>query len=436
VLRDYLDYRPIAKLHSLSSDRVWIEQVHGLRALMKRLFDVPFYGDRLRKAGTKPGDLRTVKDLAMMPATTAAQFAQELRRRAADQAAAGASFDAAGHVLRHALGADAHARRLHLFAALGAWGAGARSVVEICGEGFGEDVARGALLFRVRRSEGPGAAERVGAFARILSPGSFASLARAESMEGTRGPAARAIVVLAGAPIPEIRSPDSTPLEARAILGNAVYGPIAWQCAAGAFHPIAGRAVIEAVTAESAARGLTGGSRASRAPREAGALHLTLIESSELPVFRVEMGLRGRIHPADCGCGARTNRLEMETAFLGPLVVPRVGAGAGAGASALDPLPILRAAAAEPSVHRVALIQDAPDRVRVVLCGEGSAEPVGAHAMQAAASARIDALAAPSNRGVEIVVEAGEESKLPFPERGFVQGLGVEPILSIATSSA
>jgi hypothetical protein len=422
VLRDYLDYRRIAKLHSLSSDRVWIEQVHGLRALMKRLFDVPFYGDRLRKAGTKPGDLRTVKDLAMMPATTAEQFAQELRRRGDDLEAATASgggtralnvsFDANGRTLPHALGADPRARRLHLFAALGAWGAGSRSIVEIRSEGFGEEFFHRASLFRARHIRAVG--ERNRPFAQIIDPGSYEWFVDPESIVRGRPHVPGATIVLAGAPVAGV--------PARAILGNAIYGPIAWQCTAGAFHPIAGRAVIEAVTAEGAARGLTGGSRASRAPREAGALHLTLIESSDLPVFRVEMGLRGRIHPADCLCGARTNRLEMETPFLGPLVVPH--ARAGARTRALDPLLMLRDVGF--FAHRVALIQDTPTRIRILASGTER----GLRCVPAVA--KHDDFAPPN---IEVVVETGEESKLPFPERGFVQALGVEPILSIGPSS-
>jgi hypothetical protein len=195
--------------------------------------------------------------------------------------------------------------------------------------------------------------------------------------------------------------------------------------------------VIEAVTAESAARGLTGGSRASRAPREAGALHLTLIESSELPVFRVEMGLRGRIHPADCSCGALTNRLEMETPFLGPLLLMRsdlLEEGDSDGMITRDPLDILRAASSAPGVHRAALVQEAPGRLRVLLASRHATQDDTARTIEAAARKHLEPLFIPSD--IEVIVEAGEESKLPFPERGFVQGFGVEPILSIAESSA
>jgi hypothetical protein len=56
-----------------------IDQVLGLRETIQRLFaESPFYADRFRRAGNRPGDLRTVKDLAVMPATPGARLAEWL----------------------------------------------------------------------------------------------------------------------------------------------------------------------------------------------------------------------------------------------------------------------------------------------------------------------------------------------------------------------
>jgi len=440
VIREYLQYRRLRALHAMSSERVWIDQVLGLRALMKRLFDVPFYGDRLRKAGTKPGDLRTVKDLAMMPSTSAEAFAAELRRRAGAGARAGladaapVAFDACGRVVPVCVGGDARARRLHLFAVLAAWRVGVRERLVIDGDGFGEEAAPSAMLFRVTHARGGAASARAKRGTRIVDAGGVGAALAAVGRDGAQLACA---TILRGAPLPDdlvaalagAKPRAAGAFAPRAILGDALFGPIAWQCAAGAFHPVAARAVIEAVTGESAARGLTGGSRSSRAPREAGALHITLLEESGLPVFRVELGLRGRILPAGCACGARTNRLELETPFLGPLIVEDAGSR-----HAFDPLAILRTAAAPPSpVTRVALVQDGARSVRVLAALGGEGDPgAGAEARAAAARAEIEArvarLGLPAAIAIELVV--GAEADLPFPEHGFVRGLTHGPLIA------
>lgn len=439
MIGEYLRYRRLRALHALSSERVWIDQVLGLRALMKRLFDVPFYGDRLRKAGTKPGDLRTVKDLAMMPATSAAAFAEELRRRAGARAAGATAlaFDASGRVAPVSLGADARARRLHLFAVLTAWRVALRDRVVVAGSGFGEEEAPGAIFFRVARARVGADAGRVARDVVIVDAGASGDALAARGRGATSAPGR--VVIARGAPVPygvvaalAGAEPHASAAPApRAILGDALFGPIAWQCSSGAFHPVAARAVIEAVTGESAARGLTGGSRSSRAPREAGALHITLLEDSALPVFRIELGLRGRILPAGCACGALTNRLELETPFLGPLLVGDAGAP-----SVLDPLAILHAAAsAAAPVTRVALIQDDARRLRLLAAIAGEGEPglgapagTSASAAEAAIRAGIARLELP--RGVAIEATAGAEAALPFPERGYVRGLSHGPLVA------
>ncbi|MFN0152609.1 MAG: hypothetical protein ACKVU1_18050 [bacterium] len=435
MIGEYLQYRRLRALHAMSSQRVWVDQVLGLRALMKRLFDVPFYGDRLRKIGTKPGDLRTVKDLAMMPSTSAEAFASELRRRASGGGAPSRTpivFDAGGRVAPVSLGVDARARRLHLFAVLAAWRVGVRERLLIDGDGFGEEGAPSALLFRTLHAQSADARARAVRGASIVEPGALAVALYAAGRGSHLLPSQ---AILRGAPIPgdlfaalggadQRTAATSAP---RAILGDALFGPLAWQCTAGAFHPIAARAVIEAVTGESAARGLTGGSRSSRAPREAGALHVTLLEESELPVFRVELGLRGRIHPAGCACGALTNRLELEIPFLGPLFVID-----GDSRCALDPLAILRAAAAVPfPVTRVALIQDDAQTLRVLAAlGDAAGESAApaAAAARAAIEASIARITPPATTAVHVAV--GAATDLPFPERGFVRGLEHGPLLS------
>jgi hypothetical protein len=76
--------------------------------------------------------------------------------------------------------------------------------------------------------------------------------------------------------------------------------------------------------------------------------------------------------------------------------------------------------------HRVALIQDTPTRIRILASG-------AERGLRCVPAVVKDDDFAPPN--IEVVVETGEESKLPFPERGFVQALGVDPILSIGPSS-
>lgn len=479
MISDLFEFLRIRRLHAYSSVRVKVHQVLGLRDLVQEIFaQTPFYADRMRAAGNRPGDLRTVKDLLGFPATTAAALAEHL---AAIDGGAGAgggtravSLDASGRVLAVPAGIDARSRRLHLFAALGAWGAGARARVAFASaEDFGQGTGSG-WLFRVERTVPPAAARSNGL--RVVDPGRAHAAAGAGVRGG--GGAAASPVVLRGAPLPPAALVAlALPAAAapRAILGNALFGPIAWQCRAGAIHPIAGRAVLEAVTEEGVARGLTGGSRASRAPRTAGELHLTLIERSAFPIFRVALGLRGRFVEG-CACGARTDRIEMEIPFLGPLAV--------AGGAFLDPLPILHAAAAAPGVRRVALIQESADRARLLVAvatraTEGATSAGAAHVVQsfhwdaeAAADARGAAGFAASAREtspgaaiagpppstalhgspgraditaavraalaalsppppIAIEPDVGDESSLAFPERGFVRGLDQPAVLHV-----
>ncbi len=479
MISDLVEFVRIRRLHAQSSVRVKVHQVLGLRDVVQAVFaETPFYADRMRAAGNRPGDLRTVKDLLGFPATTATALAEHLAGIAgggagAERAGAGGgagtraiSLDASGRVLAVPAGLDARSRRLHLFAALGAWGSGPRArVVFASAEDFGQGASAG-WLFGVRREAALGDARRGGG-PRVVDPGQ-AHAALSGLAGGASASRIAGRVVLRGATLPPavLASLGLTGAAApRAILGNALFGPIAWQCVAGAMHPIAPRAVIEAVTEESVARGLTGGSRASRAPRTAGELHLTLIERSEFPIFRVALGLRGRFVEG-CPCGARTDRIEMEIPFLGPLAI--------AGGAFADPLPILHAAAAVPGVRRVALLQESEDRARLLVAvaartddaagttrvvqsfhwdAESGGAPLaaqptaGAGAPQTAAAvpaapatpARADfasavraALATLSPAApITIEPEVGNEADLPFPDRGFIRGLDQPPLLHI-----
>ncbi len=457
MISDLVEFVQVRRLHAQSSVRVKVHQVLGLRDVVQEIFArTPFYADRMRAAGNRPGDLRTVKDLLGFPATTAAALAEHLAGIGGG-AAGGVSLDASGRVLAIPAGLDARSRRLHLFAALGAWGSGPRARVTFAGaEDFGQGASAG-WLFAVRRAAALGDA-RLGAGPLVVDPGQ-ALTALAGHAGGVPSSRAAGRVVLRGATLPPAAivalglPADAAP---RAILGNALFGPIAWQCAAGAMHPIAARAVIEAVTEEGVARGLTGGSRASRAPRTAGELHLTLIERSAFPIFRVALGLRGRFVEG-CPCGARTDRIEMEIPFLGPLAI--------AGGAFLDPLPIVHAAAAVPGVRRVALIQEGEERARLLVAvaarSEDASRAGAAHVVQsfvwdaesagaqpaqptaraaqpaapttparadtaAAVRAALVALAPPPPIAIE--PDVGDESALPFPERGFIRGLD-QPVL-------
>jgi len=487
VIRDLIRYRVFRRHRSLlrqSTDFLKIGQVLGLRDVIQRLFaDAPFYGDRLRRAGNRPGDLRTVKDLAGMPATAAEALAEWLRAgdpraawgartadsheareiaagvawasmpgsasagragapgdrsagageiggaAAAGEASRGArdavrgtardafSLDAAGRVIALPPGIAGDARLLHLFALLSAWGVGPRTAFQIaCSEDFGQRADGRGFLFRAPRAAMVEASVDSSC---LIEPGQLPGAVALDA----RGAVARDRAsrwILRGAPVPADildalgLAADRAP---RAILGTALFGPIAWQCAAGSVHPLGARAVIEPATDESVARGLTGGSRASRAPRTAGALHLTLLEESRFPIFRADLGLRGRFVAANCSCGARSDRIEMEVPFLGPL---RVAAGAF-----IDPLPIARAAAAVPGVRRVALIQEAEERIRLLAATDGRL----AAAAVLAAEAALAAIPAPP--GVEIVAEVGAERDLAFPDRGFIRGLAHGPLLAI-----
>jgi hypothetical protein len=453
ALLEYREYRRLRALLARSPDRIKIDQVLALRDLIQWIFaEVPFYADRLRANGHKPGDLRTVKDLAGMPATSAAAFTEWVAGASGGDARAGAllsrgaprdvastradagafSLDGGGRVVRVAGALDARAvraRRLHLRAALAAWGAGPRTPLWLsCGDDFGQGEARGLAFGAERpRDAGAGAGPHrdaihaaVGAVRalHVIEPGQLAAMR------------ARA-VVLRGAPVPgDIAAalglaPADRP---RVILGDAVLGPIAWECAAGGVHPIGARAVIEAVTPEGAVRGLTGGSRASRAPRTEGELHVTLLERSAFPVFRVALGLRGSTLGAGCACGARAERIALEVPFLGPL--------AGAGGALFDPLPIVRAAAAVDGVRRVALVQESAERARLLVAPGGGA---GAEVVRAAVRAAVAAAAPFGAEGralADVLVAVAAEPDLPFPERGFIRALAHGPLVSIGGRAA
>lgn len=488
MIGDLVTFLRIRRLHQQSSDRIKVHQVLGLRDLLQRIEGTPFYADRMRAAGNRPGDLRTVKDLLGFPATSASALAEHLAGLEASPASLQScvALDASGRVLAVPAGLDARTRRLHLFAALAAWGIGPRARVGMAsGEGLGVG-EEGGMLFAVRRAREN---DDRRAAARILDPGQVPAVVAAGASPGSANR-----LVLRGAPLPRAMLGALGIAEAsppRAILGNALFGPIAWQCGAGALHPIAGRAVLEAVTEEGVARGLTGGSRASRAPRTAGELHLTLIEDSGFPIFRVALGLSGRF-VSGCACGARTDRIEMEIPFLGPIAVR--------GGGLLDPLPIVRAAAAVPGVQRVALIQESEESARllVAIAGASAAAAGTAHVVQSfhwdaeggssPAGTRPDAgssgsaqdrpVTTPSSSGaltlsgatpipaphgptqpplgaapprdaivaenvgralgalplpadLSIVSEIGAETALPFPERGFIRGLDAGPLLHV-----